>query len=342
MPAANSYANPSTAGGNREYLRDVLTILEPEGTPVTSMIRKGPEMEGTYAEVLADTMRPANTTGRPEGQDAGVDTNNANNRQRFGNYFHILREDFGVTDVQQIVEVAAVANEYDYQKAKAVSQLKRDMEAVLCGSQDMQKGSASLAWQTRGLFSWINSVAQTTNAVPNNFLTPSASVLPNLTATNGFCNITEAQFLGVLQSMYTVYGQKMTFQTVADVTIQAAVDNFSRVQPSQTNSRYVIYQDGEDEQQINFSVTSFNTSFGLVHLMPSMFMNVSSTTGLSTPCSGAVLNMALLELQFMKGQKLHTQDLPPNAGGKNGYAKCMPALCCKNPKGFGKLTPSAN
>src|SRR6185436_2582904 len=104
MPSANSYSSPSTAGGNREYLRDVLTVLEPEGTPVTSMIKKGEDAKGTYAEVLADTMRPARTTGRPEGQDANPSTNNAAKRQRFGNYPHILREDFSVTDMQESVD----------------------------------------------------------------------------------------------------------------------------------------------------------------------------------------------------------------------------------------------
>lgn len=340
MPNANSYASPSTQGGNREYLRDVLTILEPEGAPVTSMITKGPEMEGTYAEVLADTMRPAQTKGRPEGQDAGVSTNESVNRQRFGNYFHILREDFGTTEVQEAVKIAAVTNEYDYEKAKAISQLKRDMEAVLCGSQEMSKGDNVNPWQTRGLFTWANSAGQTVNAVPANFVTPPAQVLTGLTVTNGFASLTEQQLLGVLQSMFTVYGKKMTFQMIADVTIQAAVDNFTRVQPSATNQRYNIFEEGGEDQEINFAVTSFNTSFGIVHLMPSMFVNIATATGLSTPPSALILNMALLEMQFLGGGegKLHTNDLPPNAGGRNGYAKCMFALCVKNPKGLARLS----
>lgn len=337
MPSANSYASPSTTGGNREYLRDVLTILEPEGTPVTSMITKGPEMEGTFAEVLADTMRPSSKKGRPEGQDAGVNSNLSNKRQRFGNYPHVLREDFGVTDVQNAVQIAAVTNEYDYEKAKAVSQLKRDMEAVICGSQDMVKGDSVNPWTTRGLWSWCSATVQTTNPVPADFLTPSAQILTGLTVTNGFASLTEQQLLGVLQSMFTVYGKKMTFQMIADVTVQASVDNFTRVQPSATNQRYNIFEEGGEDQEINFAVTSFNTSFGIVHLMPSMFVNTSDTTGLSVAPSGIILNMALVELQFMKGQKLHTNDLPENAGGRNGYAKCMPALCCKNPKGLGKV-----
>ena len=38
---ANSYASPSIIGGNREDLRDILTIFEPEETPFTSACKKG-------------------------------------------------------------------------------------------------------------------------------------------------------------------------------------------------------------------------------------------------------------------------------------------------------------
>lgn len=338
MPSANSYASPSTAGGNREYLRNVLTVLDPSGTPVTTMMTKGEEMKGTLAEVLADTLRPSRRTGRPEGQDAGVNTNNSEKRQRFGNYFHIMREDFGTTDVQQGVDIAGVPSEYDYQKAKALKHLKRDMEAVVCGAQDMQQGSASLEWNTRGLWSWIQVAAQSVNPVPADFRTPTASILTGITATSGFASVTEAQVVAVLQSMFSVYGEKMTFQMPADVTIQAAFDNFTRVQPSATNQRYTIMEKGGADATINFSVTTFESSFGIIHLFPSMFVNTSASTGLSTDCSALILNMALLELQFFAGGKLHTVDLPENAGGKSGYAKCMPAVCCKNPKGLGKLS----
>jgi hypothetical protein len=338
MPAANSYATPSTAGGNREYLRDVLTVLEPEATPVLSMLKKGEEMKGTYAEVLADTFRPARTSGRPEGQPAGVSTNNAAKRQRFGNYPHIFREDFGVTEMQEAVEIAGVASEYDYQKAKALAQLKRDMEAVICGSQDMQQGNGQTEWKSRGLFSWISSTAQTTNAVPADFLTPSAQIIGSLTATNNISSLTEKNVLNMLQSAFSVYGSAMTFQLVGDVATQAAFDNYSRSEGATTAQRYVV-NDEASKRQITFSVETFRSSFGIVHLIPSNFVNVAASTGLSTACSGVLLNMALLELQFMKGHKLHSEELPGDGGGRKGYAKVIASLCCKNPKGLGKVGP---
>ena len=49
LAAAESPAtqNLGASMGNREDLRDVLTILEPEATPVTSTIKKGPGPKAT-------------------------------------------------------------------------------------------------------------------------------------------------------------------------------------------------------------------------------------------------------------------------------------------------------
>jgi hypothetical protein len=110
------------------------------------------------------------------------------------------------------------------------------------------------------------------------------------------------------------------------------------VNVSTSEARYNVNDSGSSKV-INYAVQTFNTSFGTVHLVPSMFVNIDAATGLSTPGSGLVLNMAMLELQFMKGNRLHTEDLPRNAGGRNGYAKCIFSLCNKNPRGMGKLTP---
>jgi len=340
MPAANSYSTPGTTGGNREYLRNVLTVLEPEGTPVVSMIKKGETMKGNYAEVLADTFRPARTSGRPEGQDSGLGTNNAEKRQRFGNYAHILREDFDVTDMQQAVETAAVADEFDYAKAKAISQLKRDMEAVTCGAQEMQAGNNEDEWRTRGLWTWVASSAQATNPVPADFLTPSGNIQTGLTASGGISGLTEAQLNAVLQNIFIVYGKPMTLQLVGDTTTQAAVDNFSRTNSATDSSkaRYVV-QDNVNDKSITLSVKTFESSFGLLHVMPSMFVNIAASTGLSTACSGLILNMALLEMQFVKNMNLFTKELLDLGGGPRGFAKCGFSLCVKNPKGLGKVSP---
>ena len=157
MPAANSYASPGTTGGNREDLRDILTILEPEQTPVVSAMRKGQGPRGTYTEVLADELDSPSTDGQPEGKDITQFANKAVKRQRFGNNIQIATRDFGVTDVQMLVDTAAVSNEYEYAKMKTLREMKRDIESTICSNNERQSGNGTQAWKTRGLFRWTGS-----------------------------------------------------------------------------------------------------------------------------------------------------------------------------------------
>lgn len=328
MPSANTYSSPAAAGGNREDLRDILTILEPEGTPVTSMIAKGPAPEATLVEVLADTLRPARKTGAPEGKDINSFSNKSNKRQRFGNYIHILEDTFAVTDVQMHVATAGTNNLYGEEKAKCLRELKRDLEAVVCGDQEMQQGSNAADWQTRGLFTWIQSTAQSVNPVPADYLTPAG----NIGAYGS--GITEAQFNGILQSLFTVYGQKKTYEVPAGVDFINTVDNFTRVQPSSTNQRYNVTEYASS-RQITLSVRVFDSSFGIANLIPDQFLKIDAN-GVGAPAAALFLNMELLELQFM--ESLHSVDKVDEGGGPRGYCKAIASLCVKNPRGLGKNT----
>jgi len=328
MPSANTYAAPSTTGGNREDLRDILTILEPEGTPVTSMIQKGPSPQATLVEVLADTLRPARTTGTPEGKDINQFSNKSNKRQRFGNYIHIVTDTYAVTDVQMHVATAGTNDLYGEEKAKCLREIKRDLEAIVCGDQEMVAGNGDTGWVTRGLFKWIQSTAQSLQPVPADFLTPAANI-------GAFgSGITEAQFNGILQALFTVYGRKMTYQVPAGVDFINTVDNFMRVQPTSTNQRYNIVDFGK-ENTINLSVKVFDSSFGIANLIPDQFLKIDAN-GLGAAAAALFLNMELLELQFM--EPLHSVDKIDEGGGPRGYCKAMPSLCVKNPRGLGKNT----
>lgn len=328
MPSANTYAAPSTAGGNREDLRDILTILEPEGTPVTSMISKGPAPQATLVEVLADTLRPARTSGTPEGKDINNFSNKANKRQRFGNYIHICEDTYAVTDVQMKVATAGTNNLYGEEKAKCLRELKRDMEAIVCGDQEMNPGNGNDDWVTRGLGKWIQSTAQSVQPVPADFLTPAGNII------NAGAAFTEAQFNGVLQSLFTVYGQKKTYEVPGGVEAIETVDNFTRVQPSSTNQRYQVTEFAE-KRQITLSVRVFDSSFGIANLIPDQFLRIDAA-GVGDANTLFFLNMELLELQFMEA--LHSVDKVDEGGGPRGYCKAMFSLCVKNPRGLGKNT----
>jgi hypothetical protein len=331
---ANSYSSPADTGGNREDIRNVLTILEPEDTPFTSMCKKGPAPKSTFVEVLADTLRKARTTGTREGADANRGGNKAAKRQRFGTYIHRAMDEFAVSDVQQIISTnggtAAVSDEYGNAKAKCVREVKRDIEAINCGSQEHQGGDDT-EMRTRGAMTWLSSSAQSSNPVPSDFRTLSTAILSAVGTTVPL--FTEKQLNTMLKALKGVYGGKRTYQLIAGDSVVETVDNFSRIQESTTNSRYQVTE-MSDKHEITLSVQVFDSSFGRVEVIPSQFVNVDSN-GDGSLESALLLNMALWEMDLF--DPLHSMDLPKLGGGESGYVKQMHALLCLNPKGNGKI-----
>lgn len=329
---ANTFDSPGTKGGNREDLRNILTILEPEDAPFTSMAKKGPGPAATFVEVLADTLRKPRNSGTREGKDAGKGGNKAKNRKRFGTYVHRVMDEYGVTDVQEAISkaggVAAVSDEFGNSKAKCVREVKRDIEAILCGGQEHQGGSED-EMRTRGAFTWLSTTAQATNPVDANFLTKAASVLSGVGT--GSPLFTEAQFNGVLKSLKTVYGGKREYDMIAGNTVVETVDNFTRVQPNSTNARYQVHEMA-DEHEITLMVQVFESSFGRCNVIPTEFNKITAA-GDGDPTAALVLNRELWEVDFL--DNLHAMDLPEEGGGPNGYVRAMLALLCLNPKGNG-------
>lgn len=340
MPSANSYSSPGTTGGNREDLRDDLTILEPEETPFTSMIGKETGATSIHTEKLADTMRAPRLNGSPEGQDANTGGNKAVNRQRFGVYTQRVMEEFSVTDVQQRISenggTASIADEYEEAKAKTIREVKRDIEAVNCSGQETQRGSNEDNMLTRGKFNWIRTAAQSTLPVPEEFRTPTASIKTGIgTALDGF---TEDELNTVMQSIKTVRGGTPKMTLIGGNTVVRTIDKFSRVNESTTNSRYQVHQDGS-KHEIELMVEVFKTSMGTLHCIPTEFNNITSA-GVGNATAASIIDPADWEMIFL--DDLHAKDLDDEGGGPKGYVKAMWQLSCRNPKGSGAIYDSLN
>lgn len=324
--------DPGIQGGRREDLRNVLTILEPEETPFTSRVRKGPSPKSTYIETLGDNLRKPRNKGTKEGQDAKRGGNKAQNRQRFGTYIHRGFDEFGVTDVQQIISErggqAAVDDEYGFSKAKTLREMKRDIEATNCGGQDHQGGD-EVDMTTRGAMQWINNQAQANNAVPTLFRTLSGAILSGVGVNIPL--FTEDQLNGILKTLKGVYGAKRTYMMVAGNNVVDTVDHFTRVDAYQ--GRYKV-QEEATEHEITMQCKVFDTSFGRVEVVPSDFMNVDGN-GNPDPNAAAILNEELWHMDLFDA--LHTMDLPDLGGGPSGYGKVMWALLCDSPRGNGKI-----
>jgi len=343
MPEANTYDlyNTSTTGpskANREELADFISIIEPEVTPVTSAISKG-STKSVFTEWLCEDLSPAKVASTAEGSDSSSWFNKVENRARLGNYINISKREFGVSDVQQLVDQAGIDSEIDHAKSKSVRELKRDIEAVVCGAQDRSTGGSG-AYASRGLYDWIDDSGPTD--VPAMYRTATASIADG--NAGGSSDMTEAQLNATLQSLFTDCGEKKTYMGVMSPTVVDIIDNFTRVE-SATTSRYKV-NEAAGSKTINLEVKTFNSSFGIINMIPSVFLggtnsgaeNAAAADTLAFTAdadSGLILDTDLLELKFL--DPMHTETFEDRGGGPRGHAKAVYTLVVKNPKANGKI-----
>ena len=89
----------------------------------------------TFTEWTVDALSAPSTAGVDEGADVTTFTDQFAGRARLGNYVQKFRRDFQVSDLQEAVESVGPAK-IAQAEAKAIRELKRDVEATLIGTQD--------------------------------------------------------------------------------------------------------------------------------------------------------------------------------------------------------------
>lgn len=327
---ANAYQTPGTTGGNREWLDDSLTILEPEQCPFTSMVKKDNDAKALLHEVVADRLRAPRTTGTREGDSGPKGGNKTTKRARFGAYLHRWHDSFGVTDVQQAISEkggnAVTSDEYSDNKSKCVREVKRDIEATISSALETQ-GASDDAMQLRGAFKWLDS--SQTPSIPSDYVTPSAQRPTSVTG------LTEANVNTVLKSLKSQAGGGLTYQFLAGNDYIEDVDMFTRTGDSgSTSTRYKVEENGAS-REITMMVKVFETSFGRLEVHPSDFLQIDSS-GVGDVDSALILNMDYWKLCFL--ERLHAVDDEEDAGGVSGFVKAIGGLYCTMPRGNARIT----
>ena len=143
----------STRGGLREDLSDMIYDISPTDTPLMSTLAKS-KATAVYHEWQTDSLAAA-TTGNAlvEGDDAVATT--ASPTFRIGNYTQIVGKTIQVSGTLEAVDKAGRKSEKAYQLAKASSEIKRDIEAILFANQGKTAGSSSSPRKMGSMLSWL-------------------------------------------------------------------------------------------------------------------------------------------------------------------------------------------
>ena len=316
--APRATTTSGSAVGNREDLSSLLTVLAPEETPITSLCAKG-KATSTFSEWTIDGLDDPSADGINEGADVTAFTNKFANRSRLGNYTQIFRRDWLVSKLQDAVASVGPANSVQAQ-AKAMRELKRDVEKAVCSNSDRQAEDGTNTYKLRGLGDWPDSHGP--SDVPAAYRTPSGSILA--------ATLTESTLNGLLGSIYTKTGEMGNLTLVANVALRKVIANFTRAEGTTNSTAYHINEQASSKK-ITLSVSLFDSDFGVIKIVnanPKCMPEASTNEGYILDPKYVGINTLIP----MGAQKLEDQ-----GGGKRGYVDCALTLAVKSPQAHGKI-----
>lgn len=304
--------------GNREDLSSILTILAPEETPVLSLCGKG-KASSTFHEWTVDELAAPNADGINEGADVTAFSDKFASRARLGNYVQIFRRDYLVSNLQQAVTSVGPAN-VAQAEAKAMRELKRDIEFAICSANDRQAEDGVNPYKMRGLGDWIDSAGP--SDVPASYRTPAASIEASALA--------ESDLNDILGSIYTQTGEMGNLTLVANVALRKVIANFSRDSNTTNTEIYRINQDAESKK-ITLSVSLFDSDFGVIRVvngnpacMPTATTNIGYVLDPKYIGFGSLIPMGSTRLENQ-------------GGGERGYVDMTGTLIVRSPLAHGKI-----
>lgn len=321
-------ASTTNVTGNREQLLDIISLIEPEMTPVFSMARKK-KATSTYPEWQVDSMEEPSFDGVDEGEDVTTFANKRANSARLGNYIQKFRRSFQVSDIQELVDTAGVKSEFAYAKAKAVREMKRDVEAAICSSQDRQtQGGAGTPYKTRGFLRWLGYDGTAGGNYPSDV--PSSEQLTNYVDTGG--SLVEANLNTVLQNLYEANGAPSgDYCFVGQTAARRDVSEFAR---STTGQAAYQLTESASQKKLTFTVNLYEGDFGIVKILPaSLFVDRTSGSATLNGDTALLIDSGAYSLFNLKSEA--TTELEDQGGGRRGFCEMICALGMESPKSHG-------
>ena len=245
-----------TAIGQREDLSDVIYNISPTETPFLNSVGKS-KATAVYHEWQTDSLAAVNVDNKAvEGATASDAT--ISPTTRVGNRTQISQKTIKISGTLDAVNKAGRKSEKAYQLAKASSEIKRDMEAILLSNQTAANGNATTARNLGGLQAWLAS--NTSNGSGG-----SAGANGTTARTTGTDRAFTATLLNtVMQSAFTNGGSPtMLLVTPAQKVVASTFSGIA--------TRYRDVPSNQQAQIIN-AADVYVSDFGIIQIVPDRFI----------------------------------------------------------------------
>jgi len=257
MPTFDRYS----AIGAREDLSDVIYSIAPTDTPIMNSIGKS-KATGTFHEWQTDTLAAATTANALiEGADATSIT--VVPTVRIGNFTQIVGKTVQVSGTLEAVDKAGRKSEKAYQLAKASSEIKRDIEAIITANQGQSNGSSGSSARVMG--SLLSYIKTNTSKNPTATTGVDPTTIGVSTRTDGTTRtFTETLLKDVIAKVFVSGGTPAAlFVSPAQKQVVSGFTGLSA-------QRYQVPTNGQ--ATILAGADLYQSDFGVLQIVPNRFM----------------------------------------------------------------------
>jgi Family of unknown function (DUF5309) len=310
---SNTFATPE-AIGNREDLSDMIYRIDPTDTPFMTAIERE-KASGINHEWQTQALAAAdNTNAQLEGDDPG--TNATTPTVRLGNQCQISYKVARVSGSQQAVEHAGRDNELAYQEMLKGMELKRDMETILCGTNQAKVTRAdATAGKTASVLSWIKT--NTSKGTAGGAADPSAADGTGTRTDGTQIAFTESRFKTVLSSIWTNGGKPGLVMTGA----------FNKQTFSTFTGRSTTVDEAKSKK-ITANVDAYESDFGTLKVIANRFSRTRDVL---------VLEIDKWALAFLNGRNMISLPLAKTGDSDRRQILAEYALVARNEKASGGI-----
>jgi hypothetical protein len=310
--------------GKPEFWTDVVSNVESDATPLTSLLdkRKRP------LEVLANWQVQGYKRKGHRGVRDGQDANNFgyNGRERLKGVTQKAWDPRGVSDFSEEVDVKGIpSGELAAQMTDAMVTIKQIVERRLSSNEEsavQDEDDPNGANETRGFFKWLDTAAQTHEPVPEKFRPLAAQLY-----TGTLANFTESVLENlVIAAWKRRLGNSVSVKFFLGIELDKQISDFTVRDSGFTGGVLPVrtfMQDGESKQVIKV-VKRLVFSAGTVDLIPTAHLMTDAATGEDTDYthkSGMGLDMDKVGVAWMRLPRVYK--LAYQGGGYKAVADAM-------------------
>jgi hypothetical protein len=352
MAIATSY-NITETQGARQDLSNQLRRVAPEQTPMYSTLNQSAAPKALFTEWLNEPLNnPDFGSPRADGTDASFNsdfTNEIADRVRIGNRVQQFDAMAAVSPISEMIDVAGPQSSLlAASKAKCLVKLKTDIEAAIGSNQAPATGTSSVGDKLGGIFHFGDPNGTTgvwDTAAKQSFRAIGAGVAQDGTAsgtsrydatTNGA--ISEANFRTILQTCFEGGNSAGTRRLIAGTTLMNSITDFSRA------TNFVGGTQARAEANINgttmtLSVVELVTDYGILQVVPSLFLNRTSGNGLEAAGRNAGILLPTDDTVSLKVlSPISVTDLPDVGGGGDRFlTRTVLSLCVLNSRALASI-----